>query len=670
LEGKIRMRSVFSALRTAMAVMAVALVLSPFVGSILPARAASPQLKVDPGHGLPGSKVTVSGTGFTAKKSGSAWWDENGDVEVDFTTDANGAFQAQIDVPNLDAGNQDIGVSIGDYDGSVTFVVDSGSAPTQPTQAPTQAPAPGDQTTPEATPTKTATAEPTKTTTPAPNESTGSTIWVSTSGSDSASGSSSAPFKTLQKALDVVKPGMTINLKSGKYSLSSTANSKTNGSSSAPITIQSAPNERAVLAGPASSRGVQINNAWYIIRNLEFTGADNLLWLDGATNVVITGNNFHDAYGECVRIKNQSKNITFSHNTVTTCGLEGFDVAAGHKNGEGVYIGTAPEQRYKIGGVPDYTTGVVVEYNTIRTNGSEAVDIKEDAEGNIVRYNVGSYSMDPDGAVFGARGDKNQFIGNEASGGAGAGFRAGGDTVDGRVYGKNNVYSGNYSHNNASHSFKFMVGPQTVDCTNKTSGDGGQMYYFGTSSFTIACSGSADSGSTGSDTGASAPTPTPAPSTGPTTTKFTPTDDTQANSASPDTKYGSATTMRVDGSPQVVTYLKFSVSNVSGKTVKSAKLRVYVKDGGGAPLTLQQVGSKSWTEGGLNWSNRPSVGGTIWGKKTSSSASGTWVEFDLTKVVTANGTYSMALWSTSGDGYSFNTSEASSNKPQLVVVTE
>jgi len=38
--------------------------------------------------------------------------------------------------------------------------------------------------------------------------------------------------------------------------------------------------------------------------------------------------------------------------------------------------------------------------------------------------------------------------------------------------------------------------------------------------------------------------------------------------------------------------------------------------------------------------------------------------------VTANGTYSMALWSTSGDGYSFNTSEASSNKPQIVVVTQ
>ena len=46
--------------------------------------------------------------------------------------------------------------------------------------------------------------------------------------------------------------------------------------------------------------------------------------------------------------------------------------------------------------------------------------------------------------------------------------------------------------------------------------------------------------------------------------------------------------MRVDGSPQVVTYLKFNVSGVSGKTVKSAKLRIYVKDGGGAPLTCSR----------------------------------------------------------------------------------
>ena len=155
------MRSVFSALRTALAVMAVVLVLSPIVGNILPARAASPELKVDPGHGLPGSKVTVSGKGFPAKKSGSVWWDDNGDVEVDFTTDADGAFQAQIDVPNLDAGNQDVAVSIGDYDGSVTFVVDAGSAPAEPTKEATQAPVSGSETTPVATPTKTATAEPT-----------------------------------------------------------------------------------------------------------------------------------------------------------------------------------------------------------------------------------------------------------------------------------------------------------------------------------------------------------------------------------------------------------------------------------------------------------------------------------------------------------------------------
>jgi hypothetical protein len=647
--------------------MLAALLFAPLMGSLVPAHvaAASPELRLDPDHGLAGSTVTISGKGFPAKKDGSVWWHQDGDKDADITTDGNGAFTVTLDVPDFEPGKQAIDVSVGDLDQSVTYTLESSAPSTEPTAEPTEPAA--ESTTPadEQAADATETPEPAKTATPKAIESaeTSGNLYVSTSGSDSASGSAKAPFKTLQKALDVVKPGTTINLKSGTYTLSRTANSKVDGSSSAPIVIQSASGEHAVIKGPSGSRGVQINNAWYIIRNLEFTGADNLLWLDGARNVVVTGNNFHDALGECVRIKNQSKNVTFSHNTVTTCGLEGFDAAAGHKNGEGVYIGTAPEQRYKIGGVPDYTTGVVVEYNTIQTYGSEAVDIKEDAEGNVVRYNVAANSRDPDGAVFGARGDKNQFIGNEASGGSGAGFRAGGDTVDGRVYGKNNVYSGNYSHNNASHSFKFMVGPQAVDCTNKTTGDGGQMYYFGTSSFTIACDGGEY------DSGGSAPQPTPPPSSGPATLKFSATDDTQANSASPSTKYGSSASMRVDGSPQVVTYIKFKVSGVSGKTVTSAKLRVYVRDGGGAPLTLQQVGSKSWTEGGLNWSNRPSVGGTVWGKKTSGIGDGKWVEFDLTKVVTADGTYSMALWSTSGDGYSFSAAESSSNRPQLVVVT-
>jgi hypothetical protein len=106
---------------------------------------------------------------------------------------------------------------------------------------------------------------------------------------------------------------------------------------------------------------------------------------------------------------------------VYACGLEGFNLDEDSKNGEGVYIGTAPEQRERIGGVPDQSSENIVERSWFRTDGSEAVDIKEDSERNVVRDNVGIGSIDPDGRHLRQPGDRNEFLFNEATAGAGPG---------------------------------------------------------------------------------------------------------------------------------------------------------------------------------------------------------------------------------------------------------
>jgi parallel beta-helix repeat protein len=756
-------------LRLFVALALLATLVLPTIGRGLPVSADDddPTIEIDAEKADVDESVEVSGEGFPEKERGQIVWSASGAVLAKFKTDDEGEFEVDIVVPTAESGIYEIVAKAGDAEADAELTVNSlvevptetpTAIPTEvPTVAPTEAPAKdtgdededsgdededsgdedrrrdsgdensGDDSDEEDLLEPTVEDEITKEPTTEPTADAAALLarsearvaaavadgglYVSPEGSDSAAGTEAAPLRTLQKALDLAQPGVTINLKTGTYRPSATVHTKVNGTSGSPITIRSAPGADATLAGPSSSRGLQVNNDWYVIRDLEFSNADILLWLDGASNVVITGNVFHYAGGECVRIKNQSHNNTFSGNRVSNCGRQGFDLAAGSKNGEGVYIGTAPEQRYKIGGVADKTTGTIVENNVFTTNGSEAVDIKEDAEGNIVRNNVASGNRDPEGANFGVRGDRNTFSGNESFNSAGAGFRAGGDTVDGRVYGKNNVFRDNRSHDNALHSYKFMVGPQDADCSNLGTRDGGQLYYFGTTRFTIPCgsdvgatpaptksatsaptrtaTSAPDPGASGtpvptktatprpSATATTAPTRTPTPSGGGSvggaeasklvTSRFSTTDDGQVASHRPNSRYGYSRTFRVDSSPQTITYLKFKVSGIDTDDFRRATLRVYVLDAGKG-LTLYRVGAKSWTEGGLTWNTRPRVGSVLKVTRTGGDANGTWVEFDVSSVVTQGGIYSFALTSMSGDGYTMASGEAIANRPRLVLV--
>ncbi len=51
----------------------------------------------------------------------------------------------------------------------------------------------------------------------ASGEAFAATYYVSPTGSDSSSGSASAPFKTIQKAANIVNPGDTVIVKDGTY---------------------------------------------------------------------------------------------------------------------------------------------------------------------------------------------------------------------------------------------------------------------------------------------------------------------------------------------------------------------------------------------------------------------------------------------------------------------
>ena len=72
------------------------------------------------------------------------------------------------------------------------------------------------------------------------------------------------------------------------------------------------------------------------------------------------------------------------------------------------------------------------------------------------------------------------------------------------------------------------------------------------------------------------------------------------------TNYGGQNKLRVDGGadPDIESYLRFNVTGVTGPVVR-ARLKLSSTTGTIDGPTLRSTGN-SWTEGTINWSNRPS----------------------------------------------------------------
>ena len=94
--------------------------------------------------------------------------------------------------------------------------------------------------------------------------------YVATTGSDSNAGTSSAPFKTIQKCLNVVRPGDQCNINTGTYN--EALSLVTSGSSTAPITVQSSGGLVTINSG--TSAAVKCSRSpmgYYTFNNLTFT---------------------------------------------------------------------------------------------------------------------------------------------------------------------------------------------------------------------------------------------------------------------------------------------------------------------------------------------------------------------------------------------------------------
>lgn len=301
---------------------------------------------------------------------------------------------------------------------------------------------------------------------------TGRVIHVSAQGGMGADGSEAAPFSSLQRALDMAQPGETVRVGPGTYP--GPFRTTRPGTPEEPIWIVG---DGAKIVEPrqddenSTDYVFVIGHDHIVFTGFDLSGGDTALRIFGANHARVTYNHIHDVRGECVRVKFFSSNNEIAHNRIERCGLEGFDVSEDDKNGEGIYIGTAPEQLDdNPRDDPDQSNANHVHDNVI-TPLAECVDVKEDARDNVVENNMCQGSKDPDGGGFSSRGIGTVFIGNTSRNHVGAGIRLGGDDDSDGV---GSVVRGNRLVDNEGYGVKIQTEPQKLICGNivENNGDG------------------------------------------------------------------------------------------------------------------------------------------------------------------------------------------------------
>lgn len=150
--------------------------------------------------------------------------------------------------------------------------------------------------------------------------------------------------------------------------------------------------------------------------------------------------------------------------------------------------------------------------------------------------------------------------------------------------------------------------------------------------------------------------------------------DAYVRSKNPQKNYGSEDTLRIRNAQDnnnYASYLKFTVSAANG-SIAGAILHVYATDGNNDGFAVYSVSNNyrnsntAWTESGLTWNNAPTMPGSPLAVVTAVS-NNSWVEVDVTSAVNGNGTYSFALVDLSHNSIYFNSSEANTRQPVLMV---
>jgi hypothetical protein len=292
----------------------------------------------------------------------------------------------------------------------------------------------------------------------------GRTLYVAAAADSGGDGSADRPFGAIQDALAKAEPGDTVMVGPGTYP--GVVRSVRSGEPQAPIRVVG---EGASIVGEGADHVIELDHDYLELSGFEISDGGKLIYAMGASHTKVLDNWLHDAEGECIRFKYNSVENEIAHNRIERCGLVAFDLSEDVKNGEGIYIGTAPEQLDdNPDDQPDASSRNWIHHNVLVTP-AECVDIKEYAQGNLVEHNDCTGGQDPDGAGFSSRGLGTIFTNNLSTGNIGAGIRLGGDEPSD---GTDSVVSANRLIGNDGYGLAVHSTPQASLCGNEVRDNG------------------------------------------------------------------------------------------------------------------------------------------------------------------------------------------------------
>ncbi|HLF74988.1 MAG TPA: DNRLRE domain-containing protein, partial [Anaerolineales bacterium] len=167
-----------------------------------------------------------------------------------------------------------------------------------------------------------------------------------------------------------------------------------------------------------------------------------------------------------------------------------------------------------------------------------------------------------------------------------------------------------------------------------------------------------------------APTPgnleTSAPTEAQSILRFEAEADAHVEENNPRANAGAAPDLEVirANSQSAESYLRFTVSGISGP-IQNVRLRVYSTTETAEDGPALYVTEDTWKETEITWADRPPRAGSKSGDQTLVRRH-SWVEYDVTALVTGDGTYSFVLVGDSQEGLRFSSRE-SINGPELII---
>jgi hypothetical protein len=147
---------------------------------------------------------------------------------------------------------------------------------------------------------------------------------------------------------------------------------------------------------------------------------------------------------------------------------------------------------------------------------------------------------------------------------------------------------------------------------------------------------------------------------------FAPNADSYVTANKKKANYGTATELRVSGSPLTRSYLRFSVQGVANPVTR-ATLQLYLTSSSSTGFEVRSVADTSWSESRITYANAPKVGSAV--TASGPFTTGTWLGLDITSLVKGTGVISVALTSASATAMAVASRETGVNSPQLVVET-